>query len=104
MSLPARLLKTPGEFLTFRDSIQTAADPGGARWVDPGRRAGGDDAIGTVGTPTTISSGDLDGILMIAVQALEKRTVEQEKEIAELKARLDVLERRVGGHALTAAQ
>src|SRR5262249_51517387 len=33
-----------------------------------------------------------DGILMIAAQALEKRTVEQEKEIAELKARLEALE------------
>ena len=32
-----------GELLTFRDSIQTAADPGGARWIDPRRRAGGDD-------------------------------------------------------------
>ena len=30
----------------------------------------------------SITSGDLDGILMIAVQALEKRTVEQEKQIA----------------------
>jgi len=33
----------------------------------------GRDAVGTIGTPTTITSGDLDGILMIAVQALEKR-------------------------------
>jgi trimeric autotransporter adhesin len=64
----------------------------------------GHDAVGSIGTPTTITSGDLDGILMIAVQALEKHTVEQEKEIAELKARLEVLERGVGGHALTAAQ
>jgi len=70
----------------------------------------GRDAVGTIGTPTTITSGDLDGILMIAAQALEKRTVEQEKEIgalrqdtkalraenADLKARLETLERRVG--------
>ncbi len=42
----------------------------------------GRDAIGTIGTSTTINSGDMDGILMVAVQALEKRTVElgQEKE------------------------
>jgi endosialidase-like protein len=54
----------------------------------------GHDAVGTVGTPTTITSGDLDGILIIAVQALERRTVEQEKEIAQLKARLEPLEHR----------
>jgi hypothetical protein len=54
----------------------------------------GHDDVGTIGTPTTITSGDLDGILMIAAQALEKRTVEQEKEIANLKARLAALERR----------
>jgi Chaperone of endosialidase len=52
----------------------------------------GHDAVGTIGTPTTITSGDLDGILMLAAQALEKRTVEQEKEIAQLKARLEALE------------
>src|SRR5262249_27118753 len=48
----------------------------------------GHDAVGTIGTPTTINSGDLEGILMIAVQALEKRTTEN----AELKARIDALE------------
>ncbi len=56
----------------------------------------GHDAVGTIGTPTTITSGDLDGILMIAVQALEKRTVEQEKQIAGLKAELELIKRRVG--------
>ncbi len=62
----------------------------------------GHDAVGTIGTPTTITSGDLDGILTVAAQALEKRTVEQRKEIdalrvenADLKARLEALERRV---------
>jgi hypothetical protein len=54
----------------------------------------GRDAVGKIGTPTTINSGDLDGILMIAAQALERRTIEQEKEIAQLKARLEALERR----------
>jgi hypothetical protein len=48
----------------------------------------GHDAVGTVGTPTTINSGDLEGILMIAVQALEKRTAEN----ATLKARIEALE------------
>jgi Chaperone of endosialidase len=66
----------------------------------------GHDAVGTIGTPTTITSGDLDGILMVAAQALERRTARQEerftKEInalrienADLKARLETLERRV---------
>jgi hypothetical protein len=34
----------------------------------------GHDAMGTIGTDTTINSGDLEGILTIGVQALEKRT------------------------------
>jgi trimeric autotransporter adhesin len=57
----------------------------------------GHDAVGTIGTPTTITSGDLDGILLIAAQALEKRTVEQQKEIAALKAELEEIKRKVGG-------
>jgi len=63
----------------------------------------GHDGIGTIGTDTTITSTDMDGILMIAAQALEKRTAEHTKKIdvltaenAELKARLAALERRVG--------
>jgi len=66
----------------------------------------GHDAVGTIGTPTTITSGDLDGILMVAAQALERRTVELKKQIdalrvanANLKARLEALERRVGTEA-----
>ena len=46
----------------------------------------GDDGIGTIGTPTTINSGDMAGILMVAVQALEKQN-------RDLKARLETLER-----------
>jgi hypothetical protein len=56
----------------------------------------GHDSVGTVGTDKTINSGDLDGILMIAVQALQKHLDELEtlKAInADLKARLDKLER-----------
>jgi hypothetical protein len=53
----------------------------------------GHDAIGTIGTSTTINSGDLDGILMIAVQALEQRTAEN----AELRTRIEALERLVQG-------
>jgi hypothetical protein len=82
----------------------------------------GHDGTGTIGTNTTITSTDLDGILMIAAQALEKRTVEQKKEIqtlrgenADLKARLEsenaalktrlaALERKVKDSALAKAE
>jgi hypothetical protein len=53
----------------------------------------GQDAVGTIGTPTTINSGDLDGILMVAVQALEKRTAEN----ADLRARIEALEKLMKG-------
>ena len=36
----------------------------------------GHDGLGQIGSETTINSGDLAGILMIAVEALEKRTGE----------------------------
>jgi len=56
----------------------------------------GHDGVGTIGTNTTLNSGDMDGILTVAVQALEKRTAElaQEKErltetVEALKAELD---------------
>jgi hypothetical protein len=62
----------------------------------------GHDTIGTIGTPTTINSGDIAGILMIAAQALEQRTAELGKETdslraenAELKSRLDAMEQLV---------
>jgi hypothetical protein len=53
----------------------------------------GHDSIGIVGTSTTINSGDLEGILLVAVQTLEKRTAEN----AELRARIEALERLVKG-------
>jgi hypothetical protein len=46
----------------------------------------GKDEIGTIGTPTTINSGDMAGILMIAVQELEKQKTAQAEEIKQLKA------------------
>ena len=57
----------------------------------------GHDGLGQIGSETTINSGDLAGILMIAVQVLEKRTVElkqKEAQIAVLESRLEVLELR----------
>ncbi len=34
----------------------------------------GDDGVGTIGTETTIHIGDMAGIMMVAIQALERRT------------------------------
>jgi hypothetical protein len=51
----------------------------------------GHDSVGQIGTETTINSGDMAGILMIAVQALEKRTAE----LKETKAQLAVLKSEV---------
>src|SRR5262247_1764513 len=68
----------------------------------------GHDEVGQIGTDTTINSGDIAGILMIAVQALEKRTAElkqKEARIAVLESRLEALELR-NNHSilLTAAE
>jgi trimeric autotransporter adhesin len=55
----------------------------------------GHDGIGQIGSETTINSGDIAGILMIAVQALERRTMElkrKEARIAVLESRLEALE------------
>ena len=57
----------------------------------------GHDGLGQIGSETTINSGDLAGILMIAVQALEKRTAElkqKEAQMAVLESRLEALELR----------
>jgi hypothetical protein len=55
----------------------------------------GHDTVGQIGSETTINSGDLAGILMIAVQALEKRTAElkqKEAQIAALASKVEELE------------
>ena len=52
----------------------------------------GQDGVGQIGTETTINSGDLAGILMIAVQSLEKRTAEikqKEAQIAVLASKVE---------------
>jgi len=57
----------------------------------------GHDGVGQIGSEITINSGDMAGILMIAVQALEKRTAElkqKEARIAVLESRLEALELR----------
>lgn len=48
----------------------------------------GKDKYGTIGNDTTLATADMDGIIMIALQALEKRTSElkeKTKEVSELK-------------------
>ena len=54
----------------------------------------GHDGVGQIGSETTINSGDMAGILMIAVQALEKRTAElkqKEAQIAVLESKVEEL-------------
>ncbi len=51
----------------------------------------GHDGVGTIATPTTINTTDLAGILMIAIQTLERRTAEN----TELKTRVEELERAI---------
>jgi hypothetical protein len=54
----------------------------------------GHDGLGQIGSETTINSGDLAGILMIAVQALEKRTAElkhKEAQMAMLESKVEEL-------------
>jgi len=54
----------------------------------------GHDGVGQIGSETTINSGDMAGILMIAVQALEQRTAElkqKEAQIAVLQAQVEDL-------------
>jgi Chaperone of endosialidase len=46
----------------------------------------GHDGVGQIGTETTINSGDMAGILMIVVQALEKRTAELKQKEAQIAA------------------
>ena len=49
----------------------------------------GHDGIGTIGTETTINSGDMAGIMMIAIQALEARNAALQQRIDGLEARMD---------------
>ena len=64
----------------------------------------GDDGVGTIGSPTTITSTDINGVLMLAVQALGQENDAFKAENAELKARLEALERLVKGMSPTVGQ
>ena len=46
----------------------------------------GNDGLGTIGCDTLLASADMDGIMMICLQALEKRTEELKSRNLELKA------------------
>ena len=67
-------------------------------WVQDFYEAFGHDAIGTVGTPTTINSGDMAGIMIVAIKALATENaqlratvVKQEAVNAEQGKRLEAL-------------
>jgi len=51
----------------------------------------GHDTIGTVGTPTAINSGDMAGIMMIAIKTLATEVANQEAVNAEQRKRLEAL-------------
>jgi hypothetical protein len=60
----------------------------------------GHDGLGQIGSETTINSGDLAGILMIAVQALEKRTAELKQKEAQMAVLESKVEELKAKHAL----
>ncbi len=45
----------------------------------------GKDDFGTIGNDTTLATADMDGIMMVAIQALENRTRALQDENQELK-------------------
>ncbi|MCD6179175.1 MAG: tail fiber domain-containing protein, partial [Bacteroidales bacterium] len=54
----------------------------------------GNDGVGIIGNDTTLSSADIDGIMMISIKALEKRTqntTELNNRVTELEVSLDKL-------------
>ena len=58
----------------------------------------GDDSLGTIGCDTLLASADMDGIMMICLQALEKRTSElkeKDRELDEANKRITDLENRI---------
>ncbi len=55
----------------------------------------GNDEVGTIGCDTTLNTADMDGIMMICLQALEHRTAELQKKNDELSASNQLLEKRL---------
>lgn len=54
----------------------------------------GQDGLGTIGTETTLNSGDVDGILMISVQALYQLSLEKDKKIEQLTKEIEALKQK----------
>lgn len=48
-----------------------------------------------IGNDTTINSSDIDGVNMVAIQALEKRTRQLQKENDQLRAKLEAMDRKM---------
>jgi hypothetical protein len=48
----------------------------------------GNDGVGTIGNDTTINQADMEGVSLVAIQALVKRTEELKKENEQLKQQL----------------
>jgi uncharacterized small protein (DUF1192 family) len=46
----------------------------------------GQDDLGTIGSETTITSTDIEGIMLLAIQALERRTAALQEELARVQA------------------
>jgi hypothetical protein len=51
----------------------------------------GKDALGIIGNDTTITSADMDGIMLIGIQALIEQNKQQQEEINILKVKLELL-------------
>jgi hypothetical protein len=52
----------------------------------------GHDDLGTIGSETTITTTDIDGIMLLAIQALEQRTVELQEELTRVREELAQLQ------------
>jgi hypothetical protein len=52
----------------------------------------GQDDLGTIGSETTITTTDIDGIMLLAVQALERRTLELQEDLTRVREELVQLE------------
>ena len=52
----------------------------------------GHDNLGTIGSETTITTTDIDGIMLLAIQALEQRTVELQEELRKAREELAQLQ------------
>lgn len=55
----------------------------------------GKDKLGVIGNDTTINSGDMDGIMLIAIQELIKQNQKQQQTIEELKAEVELLKQAI---------